>query len=185
MSVWGKTWGKVCLGAVGVALLLDGSASVKAASAKTSGALGGRSAASIRVHDAVTAWPLLQAVSGAHQWLSDPACQEVFSDFTDLSGTPLAEVLAARGLTAQEQLGRLAFDDGSRHRGCWTPGIAALTSPGHTVIYICPMEFRRLSREPSHARAVVIHELLHSLGLGENPPSSREITERVLKRCGR
>jgi hypothetical protein len=34
----------------------------------------------------------------------------------------------------------------------------------------------------SRAQAVV-HELLHSLGLGENPPTSREITAQVLKRC--
>jgi hypothetical protein len=30
----------------------------------------------------------------------------------------------------------------------------------------------------------VIHEVLHSLGLGENPPSSDHITERVRARCG-
>ena len=34
------------------------------------------------------------------------------------------------------------------------------------------------------ARAVIIHEALHSLGLGENPPSSQAITARVLNRCG-
>jgi len=30
----------------------------------------------------------------------------------------------------------------------------------------------------------MIHEALHTLGLGENPPTSAEITERVLARCG-
>jgi hypothetical protein len=34
-------------------------------------------------------------------------------------------------------------------------------------------------------RAVIIHEMLHSLGLGENPPSSKEITLRVMQRCWR
>jgi hypothetical protein len=33
------------------------------------------------------------------------------------------------------------------------------------------------------AEAVIIHEMLHTLGLGENPPSSTEITFRVLNRC--
>jgi hypothetical protein len=33
------------------------------------------------------------------------------------------------------------------------------------------------------AEATVIHEALHTLGLGENPPTSREITAGVLKRC--
>ena len=31
----------------------------------------------------------------------------------------------------------------------------------------------------------LIHETLHTLGLGENPPSSEEITLRVESRCGR
>ena len=54
---------------------------------------------------------------------------------------------------------------------------------------------RPFLRRPVHARArakggsgslatVVIHEELHSLGLGENPPSSQEITRRVESRCG-
>jgi hypothetical protein len=30
---------------------------------------------------------------------------------------------------------------------------------------------------------MVIHEMLHTLGLGENPPSTFEITERVKQRC--
>jgi hypothetical protein len=30
---------------------------------------------------------------------------------------------------------------------------------------------------------MVIHEMLHTLGLGENPPSTFEITARVRDRC--
>jgi hypothetical protein len=33
------------------------------------------------------------------------------------------------------------------------------------------------------AEVYVIHEMLHTLGLGENPPSSQEITQAVVKRC--
>jgi hypothetical protein len=33
------------------------------------------------------------------------------------------------------------------------------------------------------AEAYVIHEMLHSLGLGENPPSSLAITAKVMSRC--
>jgi hypothetical protein len=32
---------------------------------------------------------------------------------------------------------------------------------------------------------IIIHELLHSLGLGENPPSSAAITKMVEQRCGK
>jgi len=38
--------------------------------------------------------------------------------------------------------------------------------------------------KPFYAEAVIIHETLHSLGLGENPPTSDEITWRVFSRCG-
>ena len=34
------------------------------------------------------------AIDGAHEWLGEPACQEVLSDFRDLSGKLLADVLA-------------------------------------------------------------------------------------------
>ena len=37
--------------------------------------------------------------------------------------------------------------------------------------------------DPTWAEVVVIHEALHTLGLGENPPSSAEISIRVAARC--
>jgi hypothetical protein len=33
------------------------------------------------------------------------------------------------------------------------------------------------------AEFIVIHELLHTLGLGENPPTPQDITRRVKARC--
>jgi hypothetical protein len=41
-----------------------------------------------------------------------------------------------------------------------------------------------MRRNSRHVEAILIHELLHSLGLGENPPSSDYITSRVRARCG-
>ena len=170
----------VLFGAACAAALLHGAAVHAGRSEATAP---GQSAVRIRVYDAATEWPLRRAIIGAHEWLKEPACQEVLSDFKDLSGALLSDVLAERGLTGQGQLGRLEFWDGSHHRQCQRPGVSALTAPGHHIIYICPVQFRRLSRDPTRAQAVVIHELLHSLGLGENPPSSREITAQVLERC--
>jgi len=43
---------------------------------------------------------------------------------------------------------------------------------------------RQVSKNSRHAEAALIHEALHSPGLGENPPSSDYISERVLARCG-
>jgi hypothetical protein len=46
---------------------------------------------------------------------------------------------------------------------------------------VCGPAFRELSRV--HRENALIHEMLHTLGLGENPPSSPEITKRVNERC--
>jgi hypothetical protein len=40
-----------------------------------------------------------------------------------------------------------------------------------------------MMRNSRHAEALLIHEMLHSLGLGENPPTSHQITARVRARC--
>lgn len=63
--------------------------------------------------------------------------------------------------------------------------IAAFTQPGSRVVQICGVTFGRPQVVNSQAgEVVVIHELLHSLGLPENPPSADEISRRVLVRCG-
>ena len=67
---------------------------------------------------------------------------------------------------------------------CKRDGILAYTAPGSRAIYLCGRTFLRAAqREPEEARAVVIHEMLHLLGLGENPPAAKEITHRVKQRC--
>jgi hypothetical protein len=48
-------------------------------------------------------------------------------------------------------------------------------------VRVCPQVARQ---DGVTVELVLIHELLHSLGLGENPPSSAEITRQVTKRCG-
>ena len=75
-----------------------------------------------------------------------------------------------------------AQDQGSK--ACRTKGTVAVTEPGSRVVFICARSFLEMALSaPERAEATVIHEMLHSLGLGENPPSSNEITERVLSRC--
>jgi len=75
-----------------------------------------------------------------------------------------------------------AYADSSRGQN----GPLAFTSPGSRLVFVCSRKFADLTfGDWDLARAVVIHEALHSLGLGENPPSSLEITARVRARCGR
>jgi lysine-specific metallo-endopeptidase family protein len=125
-----------------------------------------------------------QALRGAHRRLAQPGCQAVFSDFTESSGRRLQDVLDERGETGQSHLQRLFFYDGADARECTDPGVLAFTQPGSHVVYVCNQWFREaFATNPSKVEAVIIHESLHSLGLGENPPRSQDITARVMERC--
>jgi hypothetical protein len=117
-------------------------------------------------------------------WLSFSQCQQVLSDFADRRGRQLTAKLTDLGVTAGEYLRLIIFEDGAKRGDCRRDGILAFTSPGSRVIYLCGQEFVRAAhRAPEEIGAVIIHEMLHSLGLGENPPSSKEITYRVKQRC--
>jgi hypothetical protein len=72
--------------------------------------------------------------------------------------------------------------EGDRERQCRTKDIAAFTQTGSRVIYVCSSRF---TMQPiPNGVVIVIHEMLHALGLGEHPPTSAEITKRIGERCG-
>jgi hypothetical protein len=121
-----------------------------------------------------------RAVAGARPRLADPVCRQVFSDFTDPSGRPLLDALEALKQTPEEYLETLLFYDGSG-LPCCRRDAAAVTAPGSRMVLICAGRFVR-ARWPD-GEVTVIHEMLHTLGLGENPPSSVEISRRVRTRC--
>jgi hypothetical protein len=127
---------------------------------------------------------LRRAVMGARQRLGRPECQRLFSEFLDRAGRPLQQKLDAQGWTPASYLGLIVFADGTRLRRCQDPNIFAMTDPGSRVVYVCGRQFAFVDgNNPSQTEAFLIHEELHSLGLGENPPSSKEITARVLTMC--
>jgi len=131
---------------------------------------------------------LRRAVMGARQRLARPECQQLFSEFKDASGRPLQEKLDAQRQTAASYLGLILFADGARShlRLCQDPNIFAMTAPGSRVVHVCGHQFAFVDgNNPSQTEAFLIHEELHSLGLGENPPSPKEITARVLAMCHR
>jgi hypothetical protein len=140
----------------------------------------------VRIAHGATAGTVRLALRGAAERLEHGSCQAVFSDFADTAGRPLREALERTGGTASGYLGQLLFYDGSRHRLCQTGRVIAVAQPGSRVVQVCPEELRnRYLRDPRYVEAILIHEALHSLGLGENPPTSFEITTRVIKRCTR
>ncbi len=124
------------------------------------------------------------AVVGARQRLEQPACRGLFGEFSDASGRTLQENLDAIGATGDTYLALILFADGTGRPRCKARGVFAFTTPGSRVVYTCGRQFAELAdRSPVRAQAIVIHEALHTLGLGEDPPSSAEITARVLARC--
>jgi hypothetical protein len=61
----------------------------------------------------------------------------------------------------------------------------AFTEVGSQVVRICGRHFKeRFLGSRRATEIIMIHEFLHTLGLGENPPTSEEITDRVRSRCG-
>lgn len=125
-----------------------------------------------------------RAVEGAARRLKSPECRRIFSEFRDGAGVTLQARLDAIGVPAHAYLGRLVFTDGFGHRACRAGHALALTSPGSRVVYVCGPRFQRAhGRRPADAEVAVLHEALHTLGLGENPPDSLEITRRVGARC--
>ena len=129
---------------------------------------------------------LSKALSVAGTKLGNRACGQLFSDFRDAKGRTLQENLDAIGRSGETYLEWMVFFDGQGKRRCEERGTLASTSPSSRIIYLCPSQFlEKVRLDPSLAAALIIHEELHSLGLGEDPPTSKEITAKVIERCGR
>ena len=141
----------------------------------------------VRVPDPFVALLIKRALNQAAGLLREPRCQALFTEFRDLRGRPLIERLAALGTDAPQYLGWILFHDGSEALRCGN-GRAALayTEPGSRIVRVCSRAVERGGwQEPDHLTAIVIHEMFHTLGMGENPPSSEEITARVRQQCWR
>jgi len=132
-------------------------------------------------------WALSEARRLAERKLEDPSCRQIFTDFADPEGSPLEEKLAALALDGATYLRkRVLFYSGHGRAACATRETIAFTSPGSSVVFVCSPQFvEKTHRDLGLAAVLLIHEELHSLGLAENPPSSKEITARVIARCGK
>jgi hypothetical protein len=124
------------------------------------------------------------ALNGAHRKLGRPACQQLLDDFRDAEGKTLRENLGSIGAGPEEYLWSLTYRDGRdlASARCRKGGAAAVTHPGNHVIFVCTVPFGE--QRPGIRENTLIHEMLHSLGLGENPPSSGQINGQVRRRCG-
>jgi hypothetical protein len=85
----------------------------------------------------------------------------------------------------EETIRTVFFYDHAESDGlCRDRGVLAYTVPGSRVVRVCPLLADLVQRSRIDAEIAVIHEILHTLGLTENPPRSSEITAQVLSRCG-
>jgi hypothetical protein len=134
--------------------------------------------------DGIRGAAVRRAVQGARLRLLEPSCRRVLSEFTDTSGRPLQQYLDNMGLTATEYLSTMIFVEGSSQRACASGARLGGTQPGSRVVAICGAAFMNAEHQDSRlAEATILHEMLHTLGLGENPPSSSDITAQVLRSC--
>lgn len=115
--------------------------------------------------------------------LASPGCPQVYADFTLPDGGTPQDKLERMGIGPEDLLETLVFTDGSREPVCQMGRAVLTTTPGSRVVSVCPSFAQFQIKNPGKSASLMIHESLHALGLGENPPSSNEITQRVERRC--
>ena len=121
-----------------------------------------------------------RAAGGARRRLERETCAGLVDQFTTGAGRPLRDVLTELNASPAEALARIIFRDGGASEACGG-AVAAFTGPGSRVVFVCGARFAGIDR--GRAELVVIHELLHTLGLGERPPRSA-IDRAVATSCG-
>lgn len=128
---------------------------------------------------------LRRVATVAEEKLAKPGCQEVLRDFRDGAGRLLDDVLKEAGWKGEWLLRGIRFTDGTMSAPCADRQTLAWTHPGERTIRLCEPQFHEAAyRDARFTANMLIHEGLHGLGLGENPPSSLVITARVAERCG-
>lgn len=166
-----------------VAALMVATVGLSGATTRADHATGPPEADGIRLRGSWFEQPVRLAVHSAASRLGEPPCAALLDEFRDAAGRPLRERLRELQLDAPDYALQVLFYDGSNDAPCRRPRVYAFTAPGSRVVRACPSLGRLVAGEPRLAQAVVIHELLHTLGLGENPPASDAITAAVERRC--
>jgi hypothetical protein len=135
-----------------------------------------------RIADGGLAAAVERAARGARRRLERRDCQRVLDRFHDGTRRPLRDVGSSGASFPDEVLARVIFRDGRDAPAC-RAGAAAFTGAGSRVVFVCGNRFARIGR--TEAELILIHEMLHTIGLGERPPTSREIDRVVASHCTR
>lgn len=167
-------WGGALLG-----LAVSASAAVSADARATSNAF------RVRIARPALAGGVTAALEGAGRRLERRACAAIVDDFADADGRPLTRRLEALGQSPRGYLSQIGFYDGHAASGCHRSRVVAITAPGSRTVWVCPGFTLLQKRDPGLAEVLLLHEMLHSLGLEEDPPTAAEITAGVVARCSR
>jgi hypothetical protein len=137
----------------------------------------------VRIRARALAAAVRDALDGAARRVGRPECAAIFRDFNDASGRPLQDNLDLLGQSGPSYLVLLGFYDGEGADRCGRGQTLAITTPGSRAVWVCPRFALAQRRDPRLGEATLLHETLHSLGLGEHPPTPAEITSKVMERC--
>ena len=138
----------------------------------------------VRIPNVADARAVQLAVAGAAGRLQSDRCQEVLTRFRDRAGRTLRANLEVSGQTPSGYLAGIWFYPGSDLAVCQSRRVYAATAPGSRVVFLCLPQFRNHQwAAGADAEVVIIHEMLHSLGLGEDPPSPEQISYEVQRAC--
>ena len=139
----------------------------------------------VYIADAFTGDAARRALRSTGKRLAKPSCQAgSFPSFRTGAGQPLSDRLVELGASPQDYLRLVVFHDAGGSPQCAKPGVLAFTIRNSRIVYLCGRDFERAERrDPREMQVTIIHEMLHSLGLGENPPSPRDISFRILQLC--
>src|SRR5260370_25956384 len=123
--------------------------------------------------------PALERVrAAAARRLHELECLRLLDDFRDGEGRPLRERLDKWGVSAAEYLTMIPFLDGSSQGLCRWRGADMVSSPGIPRVYVCGRFALTQARERGRAGVLLLHQSVHTPGLGEGPPPSVPVTPR-------
>jgi hypothetical protein len=170
--------------AAGLAAVLAINAEAGSQEARKPSPVVGRNAwPGVHIPDPVALQAGRQALDEARELLAKPRCMSVLDEYADREGRTLSDRLEILGVDVETYITMVEFIDDTRDRSC-VEGVLGFARPGRPVVHLCIDEFKRMwQRDPRYVVAALIHELLHTLGLGENPPSTQDITRRVVQLC--
>lgn len=157
---------------------------------------GGGDPANISIRNGVLHDAVADALNAALQKMENLQCQSVFQKWKNAPSEAYPgpyQTTAWDNLNGQSissWVSGLSFFNGSTWSTCSNSvKMAFTTMPGSHVVMVCPQFSSYESGTPGQAADTIIHEILHTLGLGENPPNESqptptEIQDAVEDACG-